>query len=165
MVSQTEKVLSLLVESGAIYCAIWVSLIQVHPREVNRDLISWLQVLVVACQAGVYFRNPANQCGATDCQSDYYRSFWYIFGVTMNGALVPVIVRLSRIPYFNRSKLQGVLVLTGNISDDNHCRRGTQPLAYGEWVYEGHRERLPRRLVSATTPTHCESRRLCDHSL
>ena len=105
MVSQTEKVLSLLVESGAIYCAIWVSLIRVHPGEVNRDLISWLQVLVVAYQAGVYFRNPANQCGATDCQPDYYHSFWYIFGVTMNGALVLVIVRPFRICYFNRSKL------------------------------------------------------------
>ncbi|KAM5536302.1 hypothetical protein V8D89_010038, partial [Ganoderma adspersum] len=71
MVSQTEKVLSLLVESGAIYCAVWI--------------------LVAAYQTGVYFQNPATQCGATDCQSSYYHSFWYIFGVTMNAALVPVI--------------------------------------------------------------------------
>ncbi|KAI1784824.1 hypothetical protein LXA43DRAFT_190553, partial [Ganoderma leucocontextum] len=62
MVSQTEKVFSLLIESGAIYCALWV--------------------MVLAWQAGTYM-------GMGWIAGD--NSFWDIFNVIMNGALVPLI--------------------------------------------------------------------------
>ena len=30
-----------------------------------------------------------------NCQANYYRSFWYIFGLIVDGSLVPIIVRLT----------------------------------------------------------------------
>ncbi|KAM5546327.1 hypothetical protein V8D89_000453 [Ganoderma adspersum] len=73
MFSQAGKALSMLVESGMIYCGIWV--------------------LVVAYQAGMYARAPGNdQCLADiSCGTKYYHSFWYIFGFINESSLVPLI--------------------------------------------------------------------------
>ncbi|KAM5540170.1 hypothetical protein V8D89_006310 [Ganoderma adspersum] len=62
MVSQMQKVFSLLVESGMIYCALWG--------------------VVLAWQAGEY---KGNVWESGD------NSFWNVFNVIMNGALVPLI--------------------------------------------------------------------------
>ncbi|KAM5545323.1 hypothetical protein V8D89_000936, partial [Ganoderma adspersum] len=66
MVSQTGKVLSILVESGAVYSAIWVR---------------------------IYTRNPYNVPCLSDaaCANTYYHSFWYIFALIVNGGLMHLV--------------------------------------------------------------------------
>ncbi|KAM5545307.1 hypothetical protein V8D89_000920 [Ganoderma adspersum] len=73
IVSQAGKALLLIVESGAIYCAIWVP--------------------VVAYQEGMYARNLGDDQCLDDikCASMYSNSFWYIFGLIFDSALVPLI--------------------------------------------------------------------------
>ncbi|PIL28064.1 hypothetical protein GSI_09817 [Ganoderma sinense ZZ0214-1] len=72
--SRTGKLLSLLVESGAVYCAIWVLIVPISAR-----------VLIVAFQADVYrsmlVPGPPNPTGA----------FQGVFHLFVDGCLVPLV--------------------------------------------------------------------------
>ena len=87
--SQVEKLPALLVESGAVYCAIWVSCIHYTSCSLSRAE-RHNQVVVVAFQASQYKwwyvqlppKSPAE------------RRFLDVLAMLMNGAPVPVTVSL-----------------------------------------------------------------------
>ncbi|KAM5545305.1 hypothetical protein V8D89_000918, partial [Ganoderma adspersum] len=64
--SRTGKMFALLVESGVIYCAIWI--------------------VLVAYQTGMY-----NHDGGRTADKTYLHSFWFVFGLIANSAVVPMI--------------------------------------------------------------------------
>ena len=93
--AQVQKLLALLVESGALYCAIWVrpcppSLLlisgRVYSSGLTRATRTHMQGVVVAFQTGEYrVGHPA----ATPVTA----GFLTVFNVFMAGGLVPLIVR------------------------------------------------------------------------
>ena len=95
--SQVGKVLLLLFESGAVYCAIWVSFVHsaaIRTGTVHQQLSKHNrnQGTVLAFQTSLYELWNTPQLSP---KSPAERRFLDIYAIFMNGALVPVIVSLK----------------------------------------------------------------------
>ncbi|TBU40622.1 hypothetical protein BD309DRAFT_899608 [Dichomitus squalens] len=98
MGSQMEKVFAMLIESGAVYCALWA--------------------FVVVWQAGMYQHSIALHAGTN--------TYWDIFGILINGALVPLIAIYPTIIIvlvaLNRSHVENGLTATSQTSSNPSLR-------------------------------------------
>ncbi|PIL26704.1 hypothetical protein GSI_11231 [Ganoderma sinense ZZ0214-1] len=118
--SQMEKVFALLVESGAAYCALWA--------------------VVVAWQIGDYQTEVETNAGNN--------TFWDIFGVIINDALVPLIAIYPTIIIvlvaLNRSHVENGMASTGQTSSTGASIRLTT-VRVDTTVASHHDHQLPRR--------------------
>ena len=87
MLTNVERIMILLTESGFVYSAIWVSSQSVLSARFLSDALL-LQLLVVIYQVGI------NMGHAYD-QDTFHDNYWGVIGYFVNGGLVPTIVRTS----------------------------------------------------------------------
>ena len=108
--SQMEKVFALLVESGAVYCAIWVCL---PSGDCEYQCADFVKAIVVAWQIGDYQKEVETNAGNN--------SFWDIFGLIINSALVPLIVRPPMLSWLIIAEPEPCLLRRRSIRQSSSC--------------------------------------------
>ena len=87
---QVESIFVLLLESGALYSAIWVSIVLFGLHCYRIYLLQ--QAVVVAWQIGI--DDPYAEISIIECllRNSSDSSFWTVVGVLIGGCLVPLVV-------------------------------------------------------------------------